>query len=72
MQYCHGGHELKDQPEYDFATRQLIYRNAQGNEVKRLPFPPRAERSERRAPRHAGRLTARPGIIRWLDQAARR
>ncbi|MBN8765125.1 MAG: hypothetical protein ABT22_07435 [Thiobacillus sp. SCN 64-317] len=83
VQYCHDGHELKDQPEYvfallrdkptqglfsafyvhflnqwraphhpeyDFATRQLIYRNAQGNEVKRLPFPPRVERSERRAP----------------------
>lgn len=83
VQYCHDGHELKDQPEYvfallrdkptqglfsafyvhflnqwsaphhpeyDFATRQLIYRNEQGNEVKRLPFPPRAERSERRVP----------------------
>ena len=83
VQYCHDGHELKEQPEYvfgllrdkptqglfsafyvhflnqwsdphhpeyDFASRQLIYRNEQGNEVKRLPFPPRAERRERRAP----------------------
>jgi hypothetical protein len=38
-------------PEYDFATRELIYRNDKGNEVKRLPFPPLAERySESRAP----------------------
>ncbi len=83
VQYCHDGHELKDQqeyvfallrdkpsqglfsafyvhflnqwsdplhPEYDFSTRQLIYRNDQGNEVKRLPFPPRAECGERREP----------------------
>jgi len=83
VQYCHDGHELKDQPEYvfallrdkptqglfsafyvhflnqwgdlrhpeyDFSTRQLIYRNEKGNEVKRLPFPPRPERSERRGP----------------------
>lgn len=75
VQYCHDGHELKNQPEYvfallrdqptqglfsafyvhflnhwsdprhpeyDFATRQLIYRNDKGNEVKRLPFPPQA------------------------------
>ena len=73
VQYCHDGHELKNQPEYvfalqkdkpaqglfsafyvhflnqwsdplhpeyDFSTRQLIYRNDKGNEVKRLPFPP--------------------------------
>jgi len=33
-------------PEYDFATRELIYRNDKGNEVKRLPFPPMATRSE--------------------------
>ena len=83
VQYCHDGHELKDQqeyvfallrdkptqglfsafyvhflnqwndphhPEYDFSTRQLIYRNDQGNEVKRLPFPPLAENNERREP----------------------
>jgi hypothetical protein len=83
VQYCHDGHELKDQqeyvfalikdnptqglfsafyvhflnqwrnprhPEYDFSTRQLVYRNDQGNEVKRQPFPPRAERSERWEP----------------------
>ena len=81
VQYCHDGHELKDQPEYvfalqkdaptqglfsafyvhflnqwsdsrhpeyDFATRELIYRNDKGNEVKRVPFPPRATRSETR------------------------
>jgi hypothetical protein len=30
-------------PEYDFATRELIYRDEKGNEVKRLPFPPLAE-----------------------------
>jgi len=29
-------------PGYDFATHELIYRNDKGNEVKRLPFPPRA------------------------------
>lgn len=83
VQYCHDGHELKDQqeyvfallrdkpsqglfsafyvhflnqwsdplhPEYDFSTHQLIYRNDQGNEVKRLPFPPRAECGTRREP----------------------
>ncbi|MGE5318738.1 MAG: hypothetical protein ACM3KD_01025 [Hyphomicrobiaceae bacterium] len=83
VQYCHDGHELKDQPEYvfallrdkpsqglfspfyvhflnawsdqrhpeyDFSTRQLIHRDDKGNEVKRLPFPPQAERSERRKP----------------------
>lgn len=33
-------------PEYDFSTRELIYRNDKGNEVKRLPFPPRAEREK--------------------------
>lgn len=33
-------------PEYDFATRELIYRNDKGNEVKRLPFPPRQASSE--------------------------
>ena len=38
-------------PEYDFATRELIYRNDKGNEVKRLPFPPLSERySESLAP----------------------
>ena len=83
VQYCHDGHELKEQPEYvfalikdkptqglfsafyvhflnhwsdphhpeyDFATRELIYRNDKGNEVKRLPFPPVAERTEIRQP----------------------
>lgn len=83
VQYCHDGHELKNQPEYvfalhrdnptqglfsafyvhflnqwndqrhpeyDFSTRQLIYRNDKGNEVKRLPFPPQAARRERRGP----------------------
>lgn len=83
VQYCHDGHELKDQPEYvfallrdkptqglfsafyvhflnqwrdprhpeyDFATRELVYRNDRGNEVKRQPFPPRAKRSERNIP----------------------
>jgi hypothetical protein len=33
-------------PEYDFSTHELIYRNEKGNEVKRLPFPPGAARSE--------------------------
>lgn len=33
-------------PEYDFATHELIYRNDKGNEVKRLPFPPRPARSQ--------------------------
>lgn len=33
-------------PEYDFATRELVYRNDKGNEVKRLPFPPPQARSE--------------------------
>jgi hypothetical protein len=79
VQYCHDGHELKEQPEYvfalqrdkpalglfsafyvhflnqwsnphhpeyDFATRQLVHRDDRGNEVKRLPFPPAAERRE--------------------------
>lgn len=79
VQYCHDGHELKNQPEYvfalqkdqptqglfsafyvhflnqwsdlrhpeyDFSTRELIYRNDKGNEVKRQPFPPKAARSE--------------------------
>jgi len=30
-------------PEYDFATRELIYRDDRGNEVKRQPFPPQAD-----------------------------
>ena len=79
VQYCHDGHELKEQPEYvfalikdkptqglfsafyvhflnhwsdprhpeyDFSTRELIYRNDKGNEVKRVPFPPVAEHRE--------------------------
>ena len=83
VQYCHDGHELKEQPEYvfalikdkptqglfsafyvhflnhwsdphhpeyDFSTRELIYRNDKGNEVKRVPFPPVAERREIRQP----------------------
>lgn len=83
VQYCHDGHELKNQPEYvfallrnkptqglfsafyvhflnqwsnphypeyDFSSRQLIYRNDKGNEVKRLPFPPQEDRSESREP----------------------
>ena len=83
VQYCHDGHELKEQPEYVFAlikdkptqglfsafyvhflnhwsdprhpecdlsTRELIYRNEKGNEVKRVPFPPVAERREIRQP----------------------
>jgi hypothetical protein len=35
-------------PEYDFSTRQLIYRNERGNEAKRVPFKPQPERSEER------------------------
>jgi hypothetical protein len=37
-------------PEYDFSTRELIYRNDKGNEVKRLPFPPQAEHSDGQEP----------------------
>jgi hypothetical protein len=33
-------------PEYDFATRELVYRDSKGNETRRLPFPPQAARSE--------------------------
>jgi hypothetical protein len=33
-------------PEYDFAARELIYRDDRGNEVKRVAFPPRAERDD--------------------------
>lgn len=33
-------------PEYDFAAQQLVYRNEHGNEVKRIPFQPRAQGSE--------------------------
>lgn len=29
-------------PEYDFSTRQLVYRNERGNETKRVPFIPQA------------------------------
>lgn len=29
-------------PEYDFASRELVYRDARGNEVERVPFVPRA------------------------------
>lgn len=27
-------------PEYDFSTRELVYRDSRGEETKRLPFPP--------------------------------
>ncbi len=37
-------------PEYDFAARQLIYRDGRGNEARRLPFPPPAEVDEERPP----------------------
>ena len=30
----------------DCASRELIYRNDEGNEVTRLPFPPQQARSE--------------------------
>jgi hypothetical protein len=33
-------------PEYDFSTRELIYRNDKGNEVRRLSFPPQTTHSE--------------------------
>ncbi|MFP5403596.1 MAG: hypothetical protein ACLGG2_02785, partial [Gammaproteobacteria bacterium] len=26
-------------PEFDFSTRELVYRDAAGGELKRLPFP---------------------------------
>ncbi len=32
-------------PEYDFSTRELIYRNDKGNEVRRLSFPPQTTHS---------------------------
>ncbi|MFH1495790.1 MAG: hypothetical protein ABIG70_13475 [Pseudomonadota bacterium] len=77
VQYCHDGHELKNQPEYVFALRkdkpaqglfsafymhflnqwndprhpeydwqskELIYRNNKGSEVGCIPYPPREER----------------------------
>jgi hypothetical protein len=34
-------------PEYDFATRELIYRNDKGNEVRRAPFAPQPARKAR-------------------------
>lgn len=37
-------------PEYDFSSRQLVYRNDMGNEAKRVSFPPRAEPRERPVP----------------------
>ena len=50
--YVHFLNHWSDQrhPEYDFSSRELIYRNDKGNEVKRLPFPPAAKRSEARQP----------------------
>lgn len=37
-------------PEYDFAGRELVYRNHQGNEVKRTPFRPPAAPAPHREP----------------------
>jgi hypothetical protein len=47
--YVHFLNEWSDlhHPEYDFATRELIYRNDKGNEVKRVAFPPQTERNIR-------------------------
>ncbi len=78
VQYCHGTHEPRTQPEYvfglqhgnphrglfepfykyfldqwndsrhpefNFETSELIYRNEDGNEIRRTAFPPRAEES---------------------------
>jgi hypothetical protein len=36
-------------PEYDFASRELVYRDARGNEVERVPFVPSAPAVELRA-----------------------
>lgn len=33
-------------PEYDFSTKELIYRNEKGNEVGCIPYPPRSDRRE--------------------------
>lgn len=33
-------------PEYNFANKELVYRNEKGNEVGCLPYPPRQERRE--------------------------
>lgn len=33
-------------PEYNFANKELIYRNEKGNEVGCIPYPPRQERRE--------------------------
>lgn len=33
-------------PEYDFATQELVYRNDTGNEVRRVPFSPQADRMD--------------------------
>ncbi len=43
--YVHFLNHWGDQrhPEYDFASRELIYRNGKGNEIRRAPFRPRAE-----------------------------
>ncbi|WP_324778986.1 hypothetical protein [Thiobacillus sedimenti] len=38
-------------PEYDFATRELVYRDHHGNEARRVPFPPSS--AEYEAPRLA-------------------
>ncbi len=35
-------------PDYDFATRQLVYRNERGNEVRRVPFGPQAKPAHER------------------------
>jgi len=31
-------------PEYNFETNELVYRNGDGNEVERVPYPPREDR----------------------------
>jgi len=36
-------------PEYDFSTRELVTRDARGNEVSRQPFPPAASEAARQA-----------------------
>jgi len=33
-------------PEYNFANKELVYRNEKGNEVGCIPYPPRQERRE--------------------------
>lgn len=45
--YKHFLDQWKDQghPEFNFETSELVYRNEDGNEIQRTPFPPQTEES---------------------------